>query len=136
MAFLTISLAYTIPKMGGILHGIDISYGLYLYHMIVVNVFVELGFVGEWKYGLASLALSVLLGLISWLLIEKKALSLKDVKFRIPFRNEQRLWLSLQYQWKFFFFFSSILLYVGFWLSLQIICYKIVKILNINICIF
>lgn len=91
LAFLTISLAYTIPKMGGILHGIDISYGLYLYHMIVVNVFVELGFVGEWKYGLASLALSVLLGLISWLLIEKKALSLKDVKFRIPFRNEQRL---------------------------------------------
>ncbi len=83
LAFLTISLAYTIPKLGKILCGVDISYGLYLYHMIVVNVFVELGYVGEWKYGLASLVLSVLLALVSWSFIEKKALSLKHVKLKL-----------------------------------------------------
>lgn len=58
----------------------DISYGVYIYHMVVINVLVELGVVG----GLLPLATAILLtlavGYLSWRFIEKPALSLKKSK--------------------------------------------------------
>jgi peptidoglycan/LPS O-acetylase OafA/YrhL len=39
-----IGLSYTLPKLNV---KIDISYGLFIYHMIVVNIMIELGFVGQ-----------------------------------------------------------------------------------------
>ena len=77
LGLLTISLAYTLPKLGRILHGIDISYGFYVYHMIVVNVFVELGWVGQIKYVIGALFISLTMGFLSWSYIEKKALRRK-----------------------------------------------------------
>lgn len=78
LGMLTISLAYTLPNLGKILRGFDISYGFYVYHMIVVNVFVQLGWVGRVEYVICSLLISLTMGSFSWKYIEKKALRLKN----------------------------------------------------------
>lgn len=77
LAILTISLAYTLPTAGRILKGNDISYGMYIYHMLVINSLVALGYTGETKYLLFAVGLTTILSLISWLFVEKKALALK-----------------------------------------------------------
>lgn len=78
LCLLVISMAYTLPKIGKILHGYDLSYGLYVYHMIVVNIFVHLRLCGNIGYALISLCISVVLGCLSWQFIERNALKLKS----------------------------------------------------------
>ena len=78
LCLLVISMAYTLPKIGKILHGFDLSYGLYVYHMIVVNVFVQLGLYGNSKYAVISLCISIALGCLSWQFVERNALKLKN----------------------------------------------------------
>ncbi len=43
----------------------DISYGIFLYHMIIVNVFIRLGCMKKWAYGIAVLLVTVTLAYIS-----------------------------------------------------------------------
>lgn len=57
-----IGFAYSFPKLN---IKTDISYGLYIYHMTIVNVMITLGFIGEIKYILIALLLSVLFAYIS-----------------------------------------------------------------------
>lgn len=55
----------------------DVSYGVYIYHMVVINVLVELGFIeGFWPL-VAAMGLTLMIAYLSWRLIEKPALSLK-----------------------------------------------------------
>lgn len=54
----------------------DISYGIYIYHMPLVNLFVQLHFVGLAAAG-AVVALTISIAVLSWFLIEKPALSLR-----------------------------------------------------------
>lgn len=77
LALMTISLAYTIPKLGGFLKGFDISYGIYVYHMIVVNIFVQLGLMHNMYYAVMVLTISILLSILSWKFIESQFLKLK-----------------------------------------------------------
>jgi len=77
LAVLTISLAYTVPTLGRILKGNDISYGMYIYHMLVINSLVSLGYTGETKYLFSAIVLTTVLSLLSWLFVEKKALAFK-----------------------------------------------------------
>lgn len=78
LSFLTISLAYTrVDVFGRILKGNDISYGVYIYHMVVVNVFVQVAMFAPEINLVAMLVLTVILALLSWKFIEKPALSLK-----------------------------------------------------------
>lgn len=60
--------AYKFPKL---VINPDISYGLFLYHMIVVNVFIELGLVGNWIYGLLVGLVSVFLAWCSCITVGK-----------------------------------------------------------------
>lgn len=55
----------------------DISYGVYIYHMLVVNTLITLGYIGDVKYLILTFAITVILAYISWRSIEKPALSLK-----------------------------------------------------------
>lgn len=55
----------------------DISYGLYIFHMPIVNFFVENELVGKMTYFFLVCLLSFVLALVSWLFIERKALQLK-----------------------------------------------------------
>lgn len=58
--------AYRLPKLN-IRH--DITYGLYLYHMIVINIFVHLGRTGNYLYLFACLLLTAVLAWCSYFAI-------------------------------------------------------------------
>lgn len=77
LACTAISAAYTYPKIGKMLHGYDISYGLYVYHMVVVNVFVQLGLIRQWYYAVIVLLISLMIAFLSWTFVEKKTLAWK-----------------------------------------------------------
>lgn len=78
LSALIISLAYSFNgALGKSLHRNDISYGVYIYHMIFINIFVNKGYT-ESYYSLALIfLLTITFGILSWIYIEKPALSLK-----------------------------------------------------------
>ena len=61
--FFCIGFAYAFPRLQ-IKH--DISYGIYIYHMIVINICLELGFKGNWIVGAAVLLITVLMAILSY----------------------------------------------------------------------
>ena len=78
LALLTISAGYTVPWLSKRLLGAnDISYGLYIYHMLVINIFVHTGQTGQWGHLLFALGISVAIAFASWIAIERPALALK-----------------------------------------------------------
>lgn len=72
------SLAYTKPTLTKqILGKTDISYGLYIYHMLVLKTFYELGLTSiGWM--LLAILLCFIVAYFSWNLVEKRALKLKS----------------------------------------------------------
>jgi peptidoglycan/LPS O-acetylase OafA/YrhL len=91
LSILTISLAYTIPKMSSFLRGNDISYGIYIYHYLVLNSFVQLGYTKNFKYLMFSLVITVILAILSWCIVEKKALSFKTSLYNQLFNKKSRI---------------------------------------------
>ncbi|XXX75081.1 acyltransferase [Sorangium sp. So ce134] len=55
----------------------DVSYGFYLYHMVFINVFVEMGLVGRPMYMITAFGITAVAALASWRLVEKPMLALK-----------------------------------------------------------
>jgi peptidoglycan/LPS O-acetylase OafA/YrhL len=55
----------------------DISYGIYIYHMPVVNGIIYLGWLGELKALSLAIFITLILAIISWLFVEKRFLKLK-----------------------------------------------------------
>lgn len=58
------------PVVVGVLRGNDISYGLYVYHMLVVNTLVALGYAGVGPI-VVALAVSVVIAVLSWRYLEQ-----------------------------------------------------------------
>ena len=77
LGVVTISAALSPINVGKYLRGNDISYGMYIYHMLVINTFVELGFVGSVMDLFYVLIITIIISVFSWRFIEKKALSMK-----------------------------------------------------------
>jgi peptidoglycan/LPS O-acetylase OafA/YrhL len=82
LACMVFSLAYTAVNLSPrLLKHQDVSYGLYIYHMPVVNTFIFL--VAEWRFSneWATVAIilfsTMLFATFSWFTIEKTALNLK-----------------------------------------------------------
>jgi peptidoglycan/LPS O-acetylase OafA/YrhL len=72
------SFAYSFQSLAvKILRRNDISYGVYIYHIPVVNLFIYFGYVSKPHYVVLALAVVVLLAIASWVLIERPAISLK-----------------------------------------------------------
>lgn len=70
--------AYTKPDLADrVLKKNDISYGVYIYHMVIVNMFLYYGRQGDLKYSLISCGLSLLLACGSWIWIERPSLQRK-----------------------------------------------------------
>lgn len=67
LCMITVGVGYSFGK---IRFKFDISYGLYLYHMIIVDVFVQLGLTGEWKYVIAVYAASLAAAFASHFLVD------------------------------------------------------------------
>jgi peptidoglycan/LPS O-acetylase OafA/YrhL len=78
LAIAVVSLAFTRPNLSErMLRGNDISYGTYIYHMIVANLAFELGYRGSTAVLWVVLLVTYLLSIASWLVIEEPALRLK-----------------------------------------------------------
>lgn len=79
LAFTVISIAYTATSFSHtLLKGNDFSYGIYIYHMLVINVFVQLNYTKTIEYLAGVLVITFLLAVGSWFLIERPALKLKS----------------------------------------------------------
>jgi len=74
LALTAISAAHTNPIR--IKH--DLSYGLYLYHMVVINFMVQVGAANSYASVVVAMLASVAAAFGSWKLIERPALSLKN----------------------------------------------------------
>ena len=77
LGLVTISAALSPVNVGKYLRGNDISYGMYIYHMLVINTFVELNLVGTIMDLLCVSIVTIIISVFSWRFIEKKALSMK-----------------------------------------------------------
>lgn len=87
LLFVVFSAATSNKKLSNlILKEHDVSYGIYIYHMIVINVFAHLGLVNNIYYLALVFLITTLLGWLSWVLIEKNALKLKN---KIRFLNNK-----------------------------------------------
>ena len=83
LAFAVISCAFSFKNSSSkILRGNDISYGTYIYHMVIVNIFVELSLYGKLVNLLLIFLFTYVVSTLSWLYIEKPALSLKKRALR------------------------------------------------------
>jgi peptidoglycan/LPS O-acetylase OafA/YrhL len=79
LAFATIACAYSLrPLSQKLLRGTDISYGVYIYHSIVINVVVQLGLMTSMRSVAIVYAVSVIAALLSWHFVEKPALACKS----------------------------------------------------------
>jgi peptidoglycan/LPS O-acetylase OafA/YrhL len=79
LAAATIAAAYTARGTASRwLGGTDVSYGIYIYHFLLINVLMEMGYMTGLGSVAAVFALSAALGLASWHLVEKQALALKS----------------------------------------------------------
>ena len=83
LALLTISMAYSyVSKFGNFLKGNDISYGVYIYHMVIVNMLIELALFSPVLNQVMMIALTIAIATCSWKFLEKPALSLKRYSLR------------------------------------------------------
>jgi peptidoglycan/LPS O-acetylase OafA/YrhL len=83
LAGLIVSLAMSAPQLSGrILRHHDLSYGLYLYHMLVINLLVGLAAPSGWASFGAAIMVSLGLAALSWTLIEKPYLTDKRGSLR------------------------------------------------------
>ena len=72
LAGLIVSLAMSAPQLSDrILRHHDVSYGLYLYHMLVIDLLVGLAAPSGWASFAAAIIVSIGLAALSWTLIEK-----------------------------------------------------------------
>jgi len=72
LAGLIVSLAMSAPHLSDrILRHHDVSYGLYLYHMLVIDLLVGLAAPSGWASFAAAIIVSLGLAALSWTLIEK-----------------------------------------------------------------
>lgn len=83
LALLLLKLAFSWPRTAKNLLGKnDISYGLYIYHMPVVNLFVVYNLDHSFLNLVFCFFITIALAIISWVLIEKPFLSFKKMALR------------------------------------------------------
>lgn len=79
LTWLTFCIAFAPPfKLTSMLHGNDLSYGLYIYHGIVLNFIIHNQFEFTFELLLVYILLSILLSYLSWRFVEKRSLELKS----------------------------------------------------------
>lgn len=78
LCVLIFSLAYSIPTFSkNILRGNDISYGVYIYHIPIINLLIYYGYVANMFYVVLTLLIAIFLAIFSWLVIEKNSMKFK-----------------------------------------------------------
>ena len=83
LAVCTVSLAYTLPGIANkLLRGNDISYGVYIYHALIINIMVTMHLFHRIEYLLIVWVGAYLAGYLSWVLVERKFLRRKREKLK------------------------------------------------------
>jgi len=78
LGIVTVSMAYTAPGISlKILRGNDISYGVYIYHGLLVNMIVELRLADRVEFWMVA-ACTYLVGYLSWIAVERPFLRKKQ----------------------------------------------------------
>jgi peptidoglycan/LPS O-acetylase OafA/YrhL len=77
LAFLACTAAFYPLKKRDALRGHDISYGIYLYHVPVMNMFLFYGLTDNLVYTAFTVLISIALAILSWMLIERPSLRKK-----------------------------------------------------------
>lgn len=77
LGFVTMSAAYTMPRLSRFLCGQDLSYGIYLFHGLIINIVIELNMPKTISTMIFVMVISIVCGFLSWNIIEKRALSFK-----------------------------------------------------------
>ncbi len=77
LATTAISAAYTFPSISSFLKGQDISYGVYIYHGLIINVLVTMGLVGGWRDYYLLLVTTVIVASCSWRFVERPILRMR-----------------------------------------------------------
>src|SRR5690606_28023619 len=78
VAVVALSCAYTAGGlMRNVLRDNDVSYGVFIFHGLVINAFVELGLTGSPIYGLGVALVTLIISLLSWRLVERPVLKRK-----------------------------------------------------------
>ncbi len=91
LPYIVLGIAFTsIPYINKISKNADLSYGLYIYHYPVQQTIVEFFKLDPLMLLVTTLIITVPLSWLSWKLIESKALSLKNIDFKIF--NLKRVW--------------------------------------------
>jgi len=89
-SFMIFSFAFSFKTLSKkVLKGNDFTYGIYIYHMLIINIFVHIKLVGEIKYFFSVIILSIISGIMSWYLIEKPFLQLKKYSLFKENRNQK-----------------------------------------------
>lgn len=82
MAPLIFAFAYSMPTLAQRLtRGNDVSYGIYIYHMPIINCLIYFGLTGTVFYGFVALTITIMIALMSWFLLERNCLKLKNHPF-------------------------------------------------------
>src|SRR5690606_19567981 len=78
LAAVTFAGAFSAPSLAHtLLRRQDISYGVYIYHVPVMNMFLYYGYKDELKFTFLTVAIAIVVGIASWLLVEKPSLRRK-----------------------------------------------------------
>jgi peptidoglycan/LPS O-acetylase OafA/YrhL len=81
LALLTFSFAFSYTSLSEkVLKHNDISYGIYIYHMPVINTILAVNLKGVVFQLLISSIIVINLAILSWVFVEKKAMALKSAK--------------------------------------------------------
>jgi peptidoglycan/LPS O-acetylase OafA/YrhL len=89
LAGLIVSLAVSAPRLSDkILRHHDYSYGLYLYHMLVIDLLVALAAPSRWASVAIAIIVSLGLAALSWSLIEKPYLRSKRAALRVVYEGK------------------------------------------------
>ena len=77
-SFMIFAFAFSFKDLSRkLLRGNDFTYGIYIYHMLIINVFIYLKMVADIKYFIFVVVLSIFFGILSWYVVEKPFLRLK-----------------------------------------------------------
>ena len=78
LAVTALSVAYSAPTLShNVLRGNDVSYGVYIYHGLLINVFIELGLVGRGLYVGFIACCACAVAYLSWIGVERPFLRRK-----------------------------------------------------------
>lgn len=75
---LVFSSAYSFPMLSqSLLKRNDISYGVYIYHIPVVNMLIYYGYTAKMSYVVVAITVTILLAGLSWFVFERNSIKLK-----------------------------------------------------------